>query len=173
MMMKAKPFLIVIGSLLIGIIVGILISAQLRHKRMRSVRVLTSERYFREVLYKVIEPTDELKKQLEPIIQSYGKEGRELQKEFRRTFETHNEEYWNEIKALLSDDQLERLEEFNNRRQDERKRLYPDTTKSRRGEWNNRDGSPPPPPRRSRYDSSRTDSFHTRTHRHSPADTIY
>ena len=161
-MIKAKPFLIVVGSLLIGIMLGFLISAQLRHKRMRSVRLLTSERYFRDVLYKVIEPTDELKKQLEPIIQNYGKEGRQLQREFRKTFEMHNDEYWDEIKALLSDDQLKKLEEYNRKRQEERKRFFSDTVRTERGDWDRRVGMPPSS-HRSRYDRSRPDSLHVIT----------
>jgi hypothetical protein len=169
--MKAKPFLIVTVSLLIGIIVGILISAQLRHKRMRSVRELTSERYFRDVLYKVIEPTEDLKKQLEPIIVRYGKEGRELQKEFRRTFEAHNDQYWKEIKALLSDEQLHKLNEFNRKRLEERKRFHQDTLKSRRGGWDrNRPDSGPS--HRPQYNRSRQDSLKSRADTSIQSDTI-
>ena len=143
--MKAKPFLIVTVSLLIGIIVGFLVSAQLRHKRMRPVRVLTSERYFRDVLYKVIEPTEDLKKQLEPIIIRYGKEGRELQREFRKTFETHNDDYWKEIKSLLTDEQLKKLNDFIRKRMEERKRFHQDTLRNRRGDWDRRKDRPGPP----------------------------
>ena len=140
--MKAKPILIVLGSILIGIIAGFLISAQLRHKRMESVRVMSSERHFREVLYRAIEPDEELKSQLEPILERYGKEGRELQKEFRSSFEIYNENYWSEIKALLTVDQLEKLEEFSKKREEEMRRFRSDTSRGNRGKWEGRRGPP-------------------------------
>lgn len=170
--MKAKPFLIVTVSILIGIIVGFLISAQLRHKRMRSVRVLTSERYFRDVLYKVIEPEEDLKKQLEPIIVRYGKEGRELQKEFRRTFESHNDEYWKEIKSYLSDEQLQKLNDFNRKRMEERKHFHQDTLRSRRGGWDGRKSQSGPPRRPPRHDGARPDSLDFRSDTGRLRDTI-
>lgn len=170
--MKAKPFLIVTVSLLIGIIVGFLISAQLRHTRMRSVRVLTSERYFRDVLYKVIEPSTDLKKQLEPIIIRYGMEGRELQREFRKTFETHNDEYWKEIKSFLSDEQLKKLNDFNRKRLEAIKRFHYDTVRSRRGDRDRRKGQSGPP-YKSQHNRRRPDSLKYRADTNKLSDTIY
>lgn len=135
--------MIIVGSLIIGIVVGFLISAQLRHKRMRSVRVMTSERYFRDVLYKVVEPDEVLKSKLEPIIDNYGKEGLALQREFRNSIETHNENYWNAIKEQLSDEQVRELEDFNMKIREERRRFRPDSSRSQRGEWNRKGGPPP------------------------------
>ena len=115
---------------------------------------MSSERHFRAVLYKVIEPSDELRNKLEPIIESYGKEGRELQREFRKSFETHSENYWNEIKELLSQEQLKKLEDYNKNREYEMRRSRSDTSRGGRGEWNDRRG----PPQRGRHDSVRRDS---------------
>jgi len=138
--MKAKPVLIIVGSLLIGIVIGFLVSAQLRHRRMKPVRVLTSERYFREVLYNVIEPDDELKDRLEPIIEKYGKKGREMQIEYRRSFDTNAENYWKDIRKVLSAEQIQKLEEFREKMEEERKRFRPDSNRTRDGSWDRRRG---------------------------------
>ena len=122
-MMKAKPVLIIVGSVLIGIIIGFLVSAQLRHRRMKPVRVFTSERYFREVLYRVIEPDPELQKKLEPVIKKYGRQSIELQEEFRKRFDTQSDDYWKEIKQLLTDEQLKQIEDYRNRMREERERF--------------------------------------------------
>lgn len=138
--MKAKPVLIIIGSILIGIIVGFLISAQLRHRRMKPVRAMSSERYFRDVLYKVIEPSDELLNELDPILEKYGNEGRELQKDFRKSFEAFNDRYWGEIKAILSAEQIEKLEDYSNRPQGDRSQFRQDTSRAKGPGWEGRRG---------------------------------
>jgi len=131
-----------------------LTSAQLRHKKMRSIRMFSSERYFREVVYREIEPSEEQIKQLEPIIKNFGKDGNQIQKEFREKFDEHNSTYWDEIKSLLTEEQLELLEESFKKRRDEFRKSRPDST--RRGRGKGRRG--PPSEHRRERDSVRIDS---------------
>ena len=137
MNMKTKPILIIIVTLVIGFVIGVLTSAQLRHHRMRSVRVFTSERYFREIIYREVQPTEDQVKLLEPIFERYGKEGRELQRDFRKKFDAHNVKYWEEIKPILTDEQIEIIDNFYRHRMEEMRRFRPDSSRmnddSRRG----------------------------------------
>ena len=49
--MKAKPILLVIVTLIIGFVLGMLTSAQIRYHKLKPVRVFFSEERFREGFY--------------------------------------------------------------------------------------------------------------------------
>lgn len=138
--MKAKLILSLVITLIIGFFLGMLTSANLRHKKMRSVRMYSSERYFRDVIYRVIEPSDKQIKQLEPIIKSFGKEGNEIQKDFREEFDDHNSRCWEEIRSFLTDKQIELLDESFRKRKEEFNKYRSDTL--RRGRQEGRRGPP-------------------------------
>jgi len=140
--MKAKPILFLVITLLIGFSLGMLTSAHIRHKRMRSVRMFSSERHFKEMIYRIIEPGEEQKKELDLIMKSFGKEGKEIQRMFRKEFEEHNSLYWNKIESLLTQDQLDLLEAYKKKRSEQMKSFKPDST--RRGRRNGRRGGPSP-----------------------------
>jgi len=105
-------------TLLLGFAIGILTSAQLRHKRMRPVRMYASENYFKEHLYKVVEPDSVQKAELDFIIEKYGESFRELNASFWKDFELLMDEQWNEINPVLRKDQIEKLEEFDRNRRE-------------------------------------------------------
>lgn len=130
--MKARPVFLLIVTLIIGFLLGMLTSAQLRHRKMRSVRMFSSERYFKEFFYKTIEPTEDQVNKLDPIIKKYSREGRLLQKDFRKEFDEHNNAYWNEIRSILTPAQLEILDKQEEKRRKEFRNFRPDS--SGRGE---------------------------------------
>jgi len=113
--------------LLIGFVIGILTSAQLRHKRMRPVRIYSSEQQFRDGLSRMIQPAGEQLVKLEPLIKKYGRESKELQREFRKDFDDVMNRYWEELKPLLTQEQLDRLEEMEKRRKKATRRFRPDS----------------------------------------------
>ena len=79
--MKTKPIILVIVTLIIGFVLGMLTSAQLRMHRLKPVRVYFSEERFMEGFYKIIEPDDRQKEEIEKIIQKYAKINGDLQSE--------------------------------------------------------------------------------------------
>lgn len=129
--MKLRPFLLIFITLVIGIAIGFLASAQLRHKRMKPVRIYSSEERFRQDAFKFIQPTDEQIVVITPIIKKYAKLNRDLQKEYRSNFETLMQDYFAEIKPILTKEQLDHINSMQRMRNDAMKRFRPDSSSSR------------------------------------------
>ena len=121
--MKLRITLLIIGTLLLGFAIGMLTSAQLRHKRMRPVRTFASEHYFREHLYRVIEPDSVQKVELDGIIDSYSDEFKDMNADFWKGFESLMDRQWDEIKEVLTREQLNKLEEFDRNRREMMKKF--------------------------------------------------
>ena len=138
--MKVKPVFLLVITLIIGFSLGMLTSAHIRHNRMKSVRMFSSERHFKEVIYRIIEPSEEQQKELEPILKTFGKEGSVIQKNFREEFDKHNSLYWEKIESVLSEEQINMLEDANKKRRKQMKHFKPDST--RRGRGDSRRGPP-------------------------------
>lgn len=136
--MKAKPIILIVLTLLIGFFLGILTSAQLRHRKMKSVRVFSSERYFKDIVYRVTNPDEDQIKKLEPIFKRFGKEGMTIQKNFRSEFDKNNAKYWEEIRSVLTDDQIKLLDDMDRRHRYEMRQFRQDTTRRGRGDWEGR-----------------------------------
>ncbi|MDT8401221.1 MAG: hypothetical protein RQ743_05965 [Bacteroidales bacterium] len=137
--MKLRITLLIILTLLLGFAIGMLTSAQLRHKRMRPVRTYTSEHYFKENLYKVVEPDSVQKAELDAIIDRYGEYFRDLNTGFWKDFESMMDRQWDEIKPVLSRDQIEKLEEFEQHRREMMKEFRQG---NKRSDSNRFDGRP-------------------------------
>lgn len=99
--------------------------------------MFSSERYFKEFFYRTIEPTEEQIAKLDPIIKKYSKEGRTIQKEFRKEFDEHNSSYWQEIRSILTPDQIEILDRMEDKRRKEFRSFRSDSS-GRRGEGGRR-----------------------------------
>ena len=130
--MKLRPVLLLLATFIIGVFLGMLVSAQIRHSKMRTVRMYGSERYLTEVINRVADPTPEQLELLDPIVRKYAKEGRSIQRDFRKEFESHNKHYWDEIKSVLTPEQVKQIEENLERRRGEMRKGRPD--RGRRGQ---------------------------------------
>jgi hypothetical protein len=157
--MKAKPILLVVITLIIGFILGMLTSAEIRFHRLKPVRLYFSEERFREGFYKTIEPDEAQKAEIEKIIEKYAKLNGELQSNIRKELDANMKEFRKEIDSKLTKEQLARLKEMDEKRQEmikqARKERENDTTGNRdsRRRRTDRDGrsfrdgrNMPPPP---------------------------
>ena len=81
--MKAKPILLVTITLIIGFVLGMLTSAQIRYHRLKPFRVYFSADRFREGIYKAIEPDEQQKVKIDLILDKYAKINGDLQSNFR------------------------------------------------------------------------------------------
>jgi AraC-like DNA-binding protein len=154
--MKAKSILVVLVTLIIGFILGMLTSAQIRYHRLKPVRVFFSEERFRDGFYKAIQPDDQQKTKIDLVLNKYAKINSELQNNFRKELDSNMKEFRKELDLNLSKEQLARLKEMDDRRQEmirqNRKNHQNDTLKSsdeRRHIPGRRlapDGPPPPYP---------------------------
>ena len=122
--MKTKAILLVALTLVIGIFIGMLTSAHLRHQRMKSVRMYSSEQRFREGIYSSIKPDEEQKEKIDVILKKYSDLNRSVVSNFRKELESLMDQMRAEIEPLLSEEQLEQLRQ----REEEMKDMF------RRGE---------------------------------------
>lgn len=165
--MKTRPVLLGIITLIIGFILGMLTSAQLRLHKLKPVRVYFSEERFREGFYKTIQPDEEQKAKIDLILNKYAKLNSELQGNFRKELDANFRAMRKELDSNLTKEQLARLKEMDERRQEmmrqERKKHENDTTRfgnNRRRYPDRPSGTgpgpdePPPPPPVQEQDSS-------------------
>jgi hypothetical protein len=154
--MKAKSILIILMTLIIGFILGMLTSAQIRYHRLKPVRVFFSEERFREGFFKTIQPDGQQKAKIDLVLDKYAKINSELQNNFRKELDSNMKEFRKEMDLNLTKEQLARLKEMDERRQEiirqNRKNHPNDTLNSREERWHNPgrrmapDGTPPPFP---------------------------
>ncbi|MCX6334364.1 MAG: hypothetical protein NT092_08675 [Bacteroidia bacterium] len=115
--MKAKPIIIVVITLIIGFVLGMLTSAQIRFNKLKPVRVYFSEERFKEGFYKTIEPGEKQKAEIQKILDKYAKLNSELQGNFRKQLDSNMKDFRKEIDSKLTKDQLARMKEIDERRQ--------------------------------------------------------
>ena len=116
--MKAKPILLVVITLVIGFILGMLTSAQIRFHRLKPVRLYFSEDRFREGFYKTLEPDEKQKAEIEKILEKYAKLNSDLQGNFRKELDSNMKEFRKELDSKLTKEQLARLKELDEKRQE-------------------------------------------------------
>lgn len=154
--MKTKPVILVIITLILGFVLGMLTSAQLRLHRLKPVRVYFSEERFREGFYNTIQPDEQQRARIEVILDKYAKLNSELQNEFRKDLESNMKAFRKEIDANLTKEQIVRLKEMDDRRHEmirqERRDQGIDTLRRRDGRRPDfdkrrmRENLPPPSP---------------------------
>lgn len=142
--MKAKPILLVFITLIIGFVLGMLTSAQIRNHKLKPVRVFFSEERFREGLYRTIQPDEQQKVKIEQILDKYAKINSKLQSNFREEFDSNMKAFRKEIDTNLSVEQRARLKEMDERRQE---MIRHNRMNHRNDSLNFRDGDTHPPNR--------------------------
>ena len=80
--MKLKSIFVILVTLIIGFILGMLTSAQIRYHRLKPVRVFFSEERFRDGFYKTIQPDEQQKAKIDLILDKFAKINSELQNNF-------------------------------------------------------------------------------------------
>jgi hypothetical protein len=115
--MKTKPVLLILATLVIGFVLGMLTSSQIRNHKLNPVRVFFSEERFREGFYRTIQPDEQQKAKIDVVLNKYARINSDLQKTFRKEFESSMNEFRKEIDTYLTKDQIERLREMDKKRQ--------------------------------------------------------
>lgn len=151
--MKARPIILVVVTLIIGFILGMLTSAQLRYHKLKPVRLYFSEERFREGFYRIIQPDEAQKSKIDQVLDKYAKINSTLQSNFRKELETNMKEFRKELDSNLTKDQIARLREIDERRnemiREAQRNMGRDSTGKRRygPDFRHRqEGHPPPPP---------------------------
>lgn len=116
--MKKKVILFAVLTLAIGFLIGMLTSAQIRYKKLKPMRLYFSEERFREGFYKTIEPDEKQKAEIEKILDKYAVMNSELQADFRKELDSNMKELRKELDSKLTKEQISRLREMDERRQE-------------------------------------------------------
>lgn len=143
--MKARPILLIIITLAIGFLLGMLTSAQIRYSKLKHVRVYFSEERFMEGFYRMIQPDEQQKTDIDKLLAKYGKQNSEIQGDFRRKMDSTMKEFWNELEPLLTKEQIERVREMEKRRMEmmrKNRRSPNDSTRFRDGNERRMQGPP-------------------------------
>lgn len=140
--MKARPIIIIVITLIIGFILGMLTSAQIRYNRLRPVRLFFSEERFREGFFRVIQPDEKQKEKINLLLTKYAKDNSTMQGDFRKKLDTLMKDFWKELEPVLTKDQLERLKQMEQRRND----MIRDNRRNPHDSSNFRDGRRMMPP---------------------------
>jgi hypothetical protein len=114
--MKSKPIIIIVITLVIGFVLGMLTSAQIRYSRLQPVRVFFSEERFRDGFYKVILPDEKQKETIDQLLSKYAKDNTSIQNDFRKKLDLLMKDFWKELEPSLSKQQLDRLKQMDQRR---------------------------------------------------------
>jgi hypothetical protein len=160
--MKAKPIILVFTTLILGFILGMLTSAQIRIHKLRPVRVYFSEERFREGFYRTIQPDEMQKAKIDLILDKYAKINSSLQSNFRKDLDASMKDFRKELDSNLTKEQQARLKEMDERRQEmirQNRKNRDNDSSAFRNDWrHNHEGRPPapdgfPPDQRFEHDS--------------------
>ena len=119
--MKAKPIIVVIVTLIIGFVLGMLTSAQIRYQKLKPVKVYFSEEKFRDGFYSTIQPDGQQKAKIDLVLDKYAGINSELQYNFRKELDASMKDFRKELDSNLTKEQLARLKEMDERRQEMRR----------------------------------------------------
>lgn len=158
--MKSRSVILIVITLLIGFVIGVLTSAQLRYQKLKPVRVFFSADRFREGLYNTIQPDDAQKADIEIVLDKYAREMSDLQGEFRKDFDTKMKAFRKEIDSKLTKEQIARLRDMEEKREEmfrQNRRERSNDTLNRR--FNGPYGDRRFPPPHERHDSIQRDTI--------------
>jgi hypothetical protein len=105
-------------TLIIGFVLGMLTSAQIRYNKLKPVRVFFSEDRFREGFYRTIQPDEQQRTKIDLVLNKYAKINSELQNGFRKNLDVNMKDFRKELDSILTKEQLARLKELDERRQE-------------------------------------------------------
>ncbi len=105
-----RTILVLSGTLIIGFVLGMLTSVQIRNAQIRKFRSFASQEGFGRWTLHVVDPSPEQKEKIMPVIKKYGRKNLELRKKYRKDFIGLMKDYKKELYPLLTPEQIQRLE---------------------------------------------------------------
>ena len=122
-----KTVLYIAGVFIVGFLLGMLTSAQIRNKKLEPVRTFFSEGEYVRNIDRIVQPTKEQWEEFDSIIKKYGKENAKLQKTFRDGIQTNMDAFRKEIDQILTKEQRDKLKKV----EEERKKMFEEFMKGR------------------------------------------
>lgn len=94
-----------------------LTSAQIRFNKLKPVRFYFSEERFREGFYKIIQPDEKQRSEIDKILEKHARINSEMQDNFRKQADSNIKALRKELDAKLTKEQLARIKEMDERRE--------------------------------------------------------
>jgi len=114
-MKNLKTILALIALVAIGFVGGFYTHRTISKKYVNRLVKLREAPGFEAHLYRMLEPTEEQKQQLNPIVERYAEKVTTMHRSFRHERHALLDSMHAEIKPLLDEQQVERLERFGKR----------------------------------------------------------
>jgi len=112
MSLQFKPALIIIGTLIIGMILGAFISSMFIHRRFEHIRSTLGPRVFPERIMRAIGPMDEDQREaVMTVVEQTSEKMRAVMDGSRGKMRAVMDSMLVELSPMLSDEQMERLKD--------------------------------------------------------------
>ncbi len=109
--MKTKPVLIIITTLIIGFVIGFITNGQITKTKIDKFVKSGTHEGFKGMYYRVLQPDEEQKKSIDPILDKYGALIHENVTTMQKSMKELHQKMVIEIEPYLNEDQKLRLEE--------------------------------------------------------------
>ncbi len=113
---KLKYTLAFVVVLLIGFVLGFLVSGRLIHSRVNRMQRYYTNQGFRYEFRHLLHPSPEQLKNMKPVLEEYGQKNRENMMRFRQQQQQLMKNLHHDLKPFLSPVQAKRLEMMERRR---------------------------------------------------------
>lgn len=139
--MRTKAIITVVVSLITGFILGFIISGQITRNRTKDVRAISSREMLKMRTFEIVNPTEEQKKALEPIIKDYSERFDSMNRMVRKNYHSLFDQYHDKLSDHLTDEQIHTLQEFTKSFHEKKRKHREEKNRNLKS-----DGSPPSPP---------------------------
>ncbi|UBM62772.1 hypothetical protein LA303_02035 [Candidatus Sulfidibacterium hydrothermale] len=109
---KTKYTLAFIAVLLIGFVLGFLVSGRLIHNRINRMQRYYTPTGFRYEIRRILRPTPEQWQKMKPVLEEYARKNRENMMNFRQQQIEFIKKLQHDLKPFLSPQQIKRLEKL-------------------------------------------------------------
>lgn len=107
---KSKTTLIILGTLIIGIIIGALVSGTLRQQRENRFERMMLHQRVRHVMERIIQPTVEQREVIDKILEKWSEKISAIQEEHESEMQAVLDSLRSELASVLTKEQRTRLE---------------------------------------------------------------
>lgn len=106
-MKKFKPILALLSTLIVGFFLGFLVSGQMTKKKMDDFLRWGTEEGFKEIMIEDLQPSEDQKKDLDPILEKYAIMNGELHNEWKKQHGELMRAMSEEMKPYLTQEQID------------------------------------------------------------------
>ncbi|MCX6581849.1 MAG: hypothetical protein NT166_16895 [Candidatus Aminicenantes bacterium] len=111
MNIKVKTTLILIGTLIIGIVLGAMLNRALMHMRIKGFLSIRTHKGFVERLEEIIQPSTPQKKEVTAILDKYALQFGAMHEEFKGRVASLLDSFKTDLTPVLTPDQMKVMEE--------------------------------------------------------------